>query len=132
MPRTRRGRRRGRQRWRYRAARSMCSMAKPWRMQKAGALWFYELVRPGHQYASGTITFAGSPVFGGTTLVSLGGTTISHVNLIGDTATTIANCFALLVNAGSTGVWAKAEGATLTITSRTMGAAGNGIPIGAT
>src|SRR5215831_6417098 len=98
----------------------------------AGALWFYELVRPDHQYASGTITFAGSPVFGGTTQVSLGGTTISHVNLIGDTATTIANCFALLVNAGSTGVWAKAEGATLTITSRTTGVAGNGMPISAT
>jgi hypothetical protein len=97
-----------------------------------GALWFYELVRPEHQYASGTISFEGSPVFGGTTQVSLGGSTITHLNLIGDTTLTIAKCFEQLINAGSTGVWAKAEGSMLTITSRTMGAAGNGLALGAT
>ena len=26
-----------------------------------GALWFYELVRTGHVYATGTVTFAGTP-----------------------------------------------------------------------
>ena len=26
-----------------------------------GALWFYELVGPGHAYASGTVTFTGTP-----------------------------------------------------------------------
>jgi hypothetical protein len=91
----------------------------------AGALWFYELVRQGHSYASGTITFSGQPEFGKTTQVSLGPTPIVHLNLIGDTAASIATCIALLINAGSTGVWAQAAGAVLTITSRLMGVAGN-------
>jgi hypothetical protein len=97
----------------------------------AGALWFYELYRPGHQYASSIITFSGSPEFGKTTQISLGPTAIQHLNLIGDTAETVAKCFELLINAGSTGVWASASGAVLTITSRTMGQAGNGMSIGA-
>jgi hypothetical protein len=97
----------------------------------AGALWFYELSKPGHQYASGTITFSGAPEFGKTTQVSLGPTPIQHANLIGDTAETVAKCFELVINAGSTGVWASAMGAVLTITSRTMGAAGNGMTIAA-
>ncbi len=90
----------------------------------AGALWWYELVNPGNVYATSAVTFAGVPDFGQTTQVSLGGTVISHLNLIGDTAESIAACFALLINAGSTGVWAAANGAVLTITSRTMGTAG--------
>ena len=97
----------------------------------AGALWFYELVRQGHSYASGTITFSGQPEFGKTTQVSLGPTPIVHLNLIGDTAASIATCIALLINAGSTGVWAQASGAVLTITSRLMGLAGNAQGIGA-
>src|ERR1039458_4691648 len=87
----------------------------------AGALWFYELCNPTQQYASGEITFAGNPEFGKTTKVYLGPTLIEHVNLIGDTAASVALCFALLINAGSTGVWSSAAGSTLTITSRTMG-----------
>jgi hypothetical protein len=96
-----------------------------------GALWFYELVRQGHGYGSATVTFSGTPEFGKTTQVSLGGTAITHSNLIGDTAATIAKCFELLINAGSTGVWASASGAVLTVTSRTMGVAGNGMMIAA-
>jgi len=69
------------------------------------------------------------PEFGKTTQVSLGGTAIAHVNLIGDTAGTIATCFAKLINAGSTGVWAAASDSTLIVTSRTMGVAGNGMPV---
>jgi hypothetical protein len=96
----------------------------------AGALWFYELSRPGHQYASATITFAGTPQFGDTAQVSLDQTAIQHVCLIGDTAESVATCFALLINAGSNAVWAQAQGAVLTITSRTMGTDGNGFAIG--
>jgi len=95
----------------------------------AGALWFYELWRPGQQYGSCTVTFAGAPEFGKYTQVSLGPTSIQHLNLIGDTASSIAKCFEYLINAGSTGVWAGASGAVLTITSRTMGTAGNGMSI---
>jgi hypothetical protein len=90
-------------------------------------MWFYELLRQGHSYASGTVTFSGQPEFGKTTQVSLGPTPVVHLNLIGDTAESIATCFALLINAGSTGVWARADGAVLTIVSRLMGTAGNAL-----
>jgi phage tail sheath gpL-like len=97
----------------------------------AGAMWFYELHMQGNSYASGTITFSGMPEFGKKTQVFLGPTPIEHLNLIGDTPASIATCFALLINAGSTGVWARAEGAVLTITSRVMGSAGNALGISA-
>ena len=95
----------------------------------AGALWFYELTRPGHQYATATIRFSGSPEWSKTTRVVLGPTAVDHLNLIGDTAESVTKCFELLINAGSTGVWASASGAVLTITSRTMGSAGNGLAV---
>ncbi len=95
-----------------------------------GALWFYELTKPGQTYASATVTFSGVPTFGSTTKVFLGPTEINHVNLIGDTPETIATAFALVINAGSTGVWAQANGAVLTITARAMGTAG-AIPLSA-
>ncbi len=85
----------------------------------------------GHSYASGTLTFSGVPEFGKKTQVSLGGTPIEHLNLIGDTAESIAKCFELLINAGSTGVWAVAEGPVLMVTSRLMGSPGNAVVIGA-
>ena len=97
----------------------------------AGAMWFYELHRQGHSYASGTVTFSGEPEFGKKTQVFLGPTPIEHLNLIGDTAESIATSFELSINAGSTGVWARAEGAVLTITSRLMGSAGNAVGISA-
>jgi hypothetical protein len=93
----------------------------------AGAMWFYELERQGHNYATGTVTFSGQPEFGKTTQVSLGPTPVAHLNLIGDTAESIATCFALLINAGSTGVWARADGAVLTVASRLMGSGGNAL-----
>ena len=71
------------------------------------------------------------PEFGKKTQVFLGPTPIEHLNLIGDTAESIATCFELLINAGSTGVWARADGAMLTITSRLMGSAGNAVGISA-
>ena len=78
-----------------------------------GALWCYELCRPGQQFASATVLFAGEPEFGQITSVRLGGTLIQHVNLIGDTAESVATCFAFLINAGSNSVWAQADGATV-------------------
>jgi hypothetical protein len=97
-----------------------------------GALWFYELCRPGQQYASAAITFGGNPEWSQITSVTLGGTLMQHVNLIGDTAESVATCFALLINAGSNSVWAQADGATLTVTARMMGTAGNGLSVSAT
>ena len=95
----------------------------------AGALWFYELTCPGSQYASATVVFTGAPRFGDTTTVTLAGTPLAHVNLIGDTAQSIAKAFELLIAAGSSAVWAHADGTTLTITARTMGSDGNGLTI---
>jgi hypothetical protein len=95
----------------------------------AGAMWFYELTCPGNQYASATVVFTGAPRFGDTTTVTLAGTPLQHVNLIGDTAQSIAKAFELLTAAGSSAVWAHADGTTLTITARTMGSGGNGLTI---
>jgi len=97
----------------------------------AGALWFYELCGSGQQYASATVTFSGTPQFapGAITELDLGPTCIQHANLLGDTAESIAVCLALLVNAGSTGVWASADGGTLTVTSRQIGLAGDNLTI---
>jgi len=98
----------------------------------AGALWFYEVVCPANQYATGAITFAGTPQFSGTTQITLAGSVISHLNLIGDTAASIAKCFELSITAGSSAVWAQANGATLTITARSTGTDGNAITLAAT
>ena len=94
-------------------------------------MWFYELQRAGHEYSHGSITFSGDPEFGRRTSVFLGPTAIEHMNLIGDTAETVATALAFLVNSGSTGVWAKSENGTLTIHSRVMGVAGNALTLGA-
>lgn len=94
-----------------------------------GALWFYELLCSGQQYATGTITLSGASEFGDTTQVSLGPTVFTHLNLIGDTISSLAQAFALLINEGSTGVWAQASAAVLTITARIMGSAGNGLTL---
>jgi hypothetical protein len=100
-----------------------------------GALWFYELVRQGHSYASGTVTFTGTPSFSAITEVSivLSGTTttLQHLNLIADTPDSIAKAFELVINNGFTGICALAAGPVLTIYARAMGAAGNQIGLSA-
>jgi hypothetical protein len=95
----------------------------------AGALWFYELYNYGNQYATATIVFSGTPEFGGTTEIVLAGSSLQHVNLISDTAETMAQGLALWITAGSSAVWAQATGATLTITARAMGIVGNTISL---
>jgi hypothetical protein len=102
-----------------------------------GALWFYELTRVGHEYASAIITFVGTPDASAITQIILGRTdesvllnnTIEHLNLIGESAESLATAFALLLNSGYTAVWAQATGNQLTIYSRSMGADGNLITI---
>ncbi len=102
-----------------------------------GALWFYELEKVGHQYASVTVDFVGNPEFSETTELRIGrlgeppeaDTVVTHLNLIGDTAETIAKAFELEINRGCTAVRAEAQGAKLTIFARVMGAAGNEITV---
>ncbi|MCS7024720.1 MAG: hypothetical protein NZV14_07950 [Bryobacteraceae bacterium] len=104
-----------------------------------GALWFYELIRRGHSYAKGTITFFGTPGFSEITQIIINRvgqppssqTVINHLNLLGETAEDIAKAFELVLNSGYTSVWAEASGAQLTIYSRSMGADGNSITISA-
>ena len=95
----------------------------------AGALWFYELTQPGQIYASATVTFVGAPDPNLTTSVTISGTTISHLNLIGDTTTTLALALALEINGGYTGIRATAEGNQLTIYARALGSAGNALTL---
>jgi hypothetical protein len=95
----------------------------------AGAMWFYELACPGQQYATATVTLAGTPDFGLYTGVNVGGALFQHMSLMADTAASVANALALAVNAGATAVQASAAGAVLTIRSRTMGTAGNGMTV---
>jgi hypothetical protein len=95
----------------------------------AGAMWFYELRCKGNRYASAAITFAGQPAFGGSVHVTLGGSMIYHPILIGDTPERLAKCFELLINAGSSAVWAQANGSTIILNARAMGSEGNTITI---
>ena len=105
-----------------------------------GALWFYELVRVGHVYASATVTFSGTPAPSAYVTVTLGqigqppssDTVLQKQIHVGDTANTIALAFAQELNRGYTGVWATALGGVLTITARTMGLAGNANTVAAT
>jgi hypothetical protein len=103
-----------------------------------GAMWWNELVRAGHAYASATVTFAGAPVFGDRTEVTMGRAgqpssqlVLQHLHRIGDTAETVAKAFELEMNRGYTSVWAHAEGGVLTVHARAMGADGNNVTVAA-
>jgi hypothetical protein len=105
-----------------------------------GALWFYELVRVGHVYSSATVTFSGTPAPNAYVTLTLGqvgqppsaDTVLQKQIHVADTADTIALAFAQELNRGYTGVWAHAAGSVLTITSRTMGLAGDANTVAAT
>jgi hypothetical protein len=97
-----------------------------------GALWFYELYRKGHQYASATVTFTGTPVVNEYTDITIGRVgqpeseiLVRHLNLYGETAEMICQAFALEFNRGYTALRAEASGTTLTIYARAMGVAGD-------
>lgn len=96
-----------------------------------GALWFYELVRTGTQYASASVQVSRVSSAPAQSIAELliDSTPIDHSLLPNDTPETLAQAFALLINNGSNSIWASASGATLTITARAMGKAGNGINI---
>ncbi len=102
-----------------------------------GALWFYELEGRGFEYASARVRFVGTPEFSAVTELRFGrvgqsqesDTVITHVNLIGDTAETIAKAFELEINRGYTAVRAEAHGDVLVVYARELGSKGNEVTI---
>ncbi len=92
----------------------------------AGALWFYNIVLPGHVYNSATVTFAANaPYTGGYITLGIGPSldqlsTLTHLNLPDDTPATVAQAFANLINTGYNAVWASATQGALTIVQRTL------------
>lgn len=100
-----------------------------------GALVFYELVNPGNGYATGTVTFSGTP--DPNALVSItvgpagGATTITRVLHAGDTPETVAISFAQELNRGYTSLWASWSGGVVTIQCRLLGTGGNSFTLAA-
>jgi len=103
-----------------------------------GALWFYELVNPANAYATGTVTFTGTPTFGDEITVTIGtvGAPLSDINLTklvheGMTVEMVAMAYALELNRGYTALWASASGGILTIQARTLGSGGDSVSLAA-
>lgn len=97
-----------------------------------GALWWYEIERPGVKYASltATVSISGSTPTGYTEIDFTTGTattTVQHLNLPDDTEESIARALAMRINQGTSALWASATNNVVTITSRFMGEEGNGI-----
>jgi hypothetical protein len=102
----------------------------------AGALWFYELVNPSNVYATGAVTFTGTPAFSDSITVTIGsvgvaGSDIPLTKLVHEGMTTdmLALAFANELNRGYTAVWASASGSVLTTQSRSLGSDGNSITL---
>src|SRR4029079_9264280 len=49
-----------------------------------GAMWWYELHCPENRYSSGAVEFSGVPEFGLMTTLTVGGSVLGHLNLVGD------------------------------------------------
>lgn len=104
-----------------------------------GAMWFYQMYSKGFSIAEGNFAFSGTPVFGETTEIRIGNldygpafdTIFTHLNRVGDTPETIALAFALRINEGSTAIRSEADGNTLRIIARRLGADGNKITLAA-
>lgn len=104
-----------------------------------GALWFYELTNPSNVYATGTVTFTGTPTFGDEISVTIGtaGDPSSDIVLtklvhMGMTAEMVALAYADELNRGYTSLWAaSSSGGVLTIQARALGSSGNTVSIAA-
>ncbi len=103
-----------------------------------GALWFYELVRTGSQYASLAVTLSPVKGYPGSPTVVLAfaaadepdsPTLVSHLALVDDTPANVAQALAALINIGTNLLWASTDGNDLILTARSMGTAGNGTTV---
>ncbi len=96
-----------------------------------GAIVFYEMFNPGNVYAEGTVTFSGTTELSEVVTVTISGTDFARVLFVTDTPDTVAKSFELLINNGSTGVWAESSGSVLTIHVRAQGSGGNSVTLAA-
>lgn len=104
-----------------------------------GALWYYELVRQEHIYASATIEFSGTPIWasGNYTQVTIGNinysevAVITHLHRVGDDVESVTKAFEFHLNSGYNSVRAEAVGTTLYVWARNMGIEGNDVTIAA-
>jgi hypothetical protein len=105
-----------------------------------GALWFYELIRTGTQYASVTLTLnqQTSSSLSPTIVLAIAptvadlsnsSTLIKHLVLPDDTTANVTQALAALINLGTNLVWAGADGNQLTLIARYMGTDGNGVGV---
>ena len=88
-----------------------------------GVFWWNQRKLAGATLQESTVEFSGTPVFSELTRVSIGGADYERLNLMGDTAESIARAFELWINEISAGWWAGASGAVLTIHGRSALAA---------
>ena len=96
-----------------------------------GVFWWNQRKASGGNYPSATITFDGSWATQEVVWINIGGTysngqitggtAIGKTVFAADTPETIAQHMAFFINATLVGVWAEANGATLTITCRSTG-----------
>lgn len=98
-----------------------------------GALLFYEMTAKDHEYASGSVTFSGTPDPNESVTIRLGrvgqppetDAVLSKLIHIGSTPATLAAVFAMEINSGYTGIRAEASSGVVTFYSRSMGEDGN-------
>lgn len=90
-----------------------------------GALLFYELYSKDNVFATGTVTFSGTPAFSDSVSITIDGTELQKLVHMGMTTALLATAFAQEINRGATGVWASTSGSVLTMHSRKLGAAGD-------
>ncbi|HYP08163.1 MAG TPA: hypothetical protein VER03_18160, partial [Bryobacteraceae bacterium] len=83
-----------------------------------GVFWWNQRKRVDAVVPSVTVTFSGNFATGDQIFVNIGGQPCGKSVFGGETPETVARHFEYFINANYVGVWAKAAGATLTVTAR--------------
>ncbi len=83
-----------------------------------GVFWWNERVLSGGSVSTAQVTFSGIFSAGDSVFLNLNGSTLGKSVFTADTPQSIAKHFAMYVNGAFVGAWAQANGAVLTLTSR--------------
>lgn len=105
-----------------------------------GAMWFYQMERAGHHYASVRLQLGGTPVPSSVVTLTFGLTSdpveqrsaVHHVVRVGDSVPLLAQTLAMTLNSGYTAVRAEAGEDYLDIIARLPGNFGNSLLVNAT